>query len=528
MPCNDGLYALDLKLRRTSNPAAARARGKLGTCFVGRPAPLTAHRCLPIEVNCMLHIPVLRWGQPYKSMDVDKIVHFATGEPVVEVSQANGGLIERDMRQARRARDVLREIPISDLIRRVKQAANLYMDAELPLGDGTQTPEQFVRMQSATTGLPEHMCRANMRKNQFVLNEMDRILDALTRGLDLNILSRGHGLEARGVPLSYQAQSPVLGLVLPSNSPGVHTLWLPIIPLQIGLVLKPGPQEPWTPYRMQQAFVQAGIPKEAIAVYPGQGDVGAAVVNSSPRTLIFGSTATVEKYKGDRRVQVHGPGFSKIIFGDDQVDQWEKHLDLMVDSVLLNSGRGCINCSGIWVSRHAAEMGRALAERLGPIAPLPPDDPKAALAAFTVPGQADAISSDIDNDCRAAGVTDLTAAFGPRLVKKERCDYLRPTVVLCDSPEAAMARKEYMFPFVTVVECPQEKMLSMIGPTLVCTAITEDPKLQRSLLDAVHIDRLNIGPIPTIQLNWLQPHEGNIVDFLFRARAFQYKDMLKV
>ena len=35
------------------------------------------------------------------------------------------------------------------------------------------------------------------------------------------------------------------------------------------------------------------------------------------------------------------------------------------------------------------------------------------------------------------------------------------------------------------------------------------------------LDRLNLGPVPTIQLNWLQPHEGNIIDFLFRARAFQ-------
>jgi hypothetical protein len=43
----------------------------------------------------------------------------------------------------------------------------------------------------------------------------------------------------------------------------------------------------------------------------------------------------------------------------------------------------------------------------------------------------------------------------------------------------------------------------------------------RRLLDAVHIDRLNLGAVPTIQLNWLQPHEGNIVEFLFRARAFQ-------
>src|SRR5262249_37318840 len=100
---------------------------------------------------------------------------------------------------------------------------------------------------------------------------------------------------------------------------------------------------------------------------------------------------------------------------------------------------------------------------------------------------------------------------------------------LCDSPDVAMAKKEYMFPFVTVVQCPQERMLSAIGPTLVCSAITEDPKFQRALADAVHIDRLNIGPLPTIQLNWLQPHEGSIVSFLLRARAFHFdKDITPI
>ena len=64
-------------------------------------------------------------------------------------------------------------------------------------------------------------------------------------------------------------------------------------------------------------------------------------------------------------------------------------------------------------------------------------------------------------------------------------------------------------------------MLDAIGPTLVCTAITGRESFARQLLDAVHIDRLNIGPVPTTRLNWLQPHEGNIVEFLFRARAFQ-------
>jgi len=474
----------------------------------------------------MLHLSILRWGQPYESLEKDEVVHFATGEPIATVSRANGGLIQRDARKAKRAREVLRDVSISDLIERAAKAGDLYMHATLPMGDGTQSPDEFVRAQSATTGLPERMCRANMKKNAFVLAEMRRILESLTRGLSLDVLSSGYG-EERGVPLSYQVQSPVVGLVLPSNSPGVHTLWLPIIPLQVGLVLKPGPQEPWTPYRMTEAFYQAGVPREAISVYPGGPDVGAAVLDSLDRTMIFGGQATVDRYRGNPKVQPHGPGFSKIVIGDDQVDHWEQYLDVLVDSVFLNSGRGCINCSGIWASRHTHAIADAIAQRLAAIVPLPPDHPDASLAAFTVPGAAEAISNAIDADLKTAGVTDVTATYRtePRLVKSGRADYLLPTVLHCDSPDVAAANREYMFPFVSVVECPEAKMVEAIGPTLVCTAITCNPALRRALLDAVHVDRLNLGPVPTIQLNWLQPHEGNLIDFLFRARAFQTADL---
>jgi acyl-CoA reductase-like NAD-dependent aldehyde dehydrogenase len=470
----------------------------------------------------MLHLPVLRWGQPYTSMDVDEVVHFRTGEPIARVSRANGGMIQRDMRKAARAREVLREIPIDELIARAATAGELYANADLPMGDGTQTPDAFVHAQSATTGLPERLCRANMKKNMFVLTEMRRILTSLTRGLDLTVLTRGFG-EERGVPISYQVQSPVLGLVLPSNSPGVHTLWLPIIPMQIGLVLKPGPQEPWTPFRMAEAFFQAGIPREAISIYPGEAEVGAAVLASCDRSLVFGGVPTVDRYRGNPKVQAHGPGFSKILLGDDVVDEWENYLDVMVDSVFANSGRGCINCSGIWASRHTREIADALAKRLASVRPLPPDHSEASLAAFTVPGVAEAISQSIDADLKAPGVVEVTAKYRDvgRVVKDGRAEYLLPTIVHCASADAAIAKKEYMFPFAAVVECAQARMIEAIGPTLVCSAITNDPDFRRQLVDAVHIDRLNLGAVPTIQLNWLQPHEGNIVDFLFRARAFQ-------
>ena len=86
-------------------------------------------------------------------MDVDEVKHFLTGEPIAKVGRANAGLIQRDMRKASAARDALRKIPVAELIARMKVAGDLYMNAELPLGDGSQTPDDFAKQQSASTGL---------------------------------------------------------------------------------------------------------------------------------------------------------------------------------------------------------------------------------------------------------------------------------------------------------------------------------------------------------------------------------------
>jgi acyl-CoA reductase-like NAD-dependent aldehyde dehydrogenase len=473
----------------------------------------------------MITLSPLRWGRPYESLDFIDVVHFDTGEPMAKIGTVGGGIVGRDMRKAQSARDALLQLSTDDLIDKCKRAAVLFESSDLPVGDSQQSVDDFVHQQSASTGLPEHMCRSNMTKNSFVLSNIDQILDCLTRGLDLSILSRGYGEEGRGVIVSFQAQTPVLGAVLPNNSPGVHTLWLPAIPLQVGLALKPGSQEPWTPYRMVSAFIEAGVPAEAFGLYPGGHDVGGAIMTKSPRSMIFGSAQTVAQHAGNPRVQAHGPGFSKILIGDDLVDDWEDFLDLMVESVLSNSGRSCINCSGIWASRHTREIAQAIADRIGPVDVLPPSDPEAQLAAFTVPAMATGTHAMVRQDLEEPGVTDMTASFGEKLIEREHCAYLRPMVVHADSPDRQVASKEYMFPFVSVVECPQHQMLQKIGPTLVGTVLTQDRRFIEQSGACTEIDRLNVGPIPTNRLNWLQPHEGNIIDFLFRSRAYQIADV---
>ena len=226
--------------------------------------------------------------------------------------------------------------------------------------------------------------------------------------------------------------------------------------------------------------------------------MGAAVLDACGRSLIFGGTPTVDRYRGNPRVQAHGPGFSKILLGDDQVDRWEQYLDMMVESVFVNSGRSCINCSGIWASRHTREIADAIAQRLAAVRPLPPDHPDAALAAFTVPGVAEAISQSIDADLQAAGCDrrrpPSTATASGWSSKAWPTICCRPSSTAI-SPEAAIAKKEFMFPFVTVVECPESKMLDAIGPDAgLQRRSPATPDFRRRLLDAVHIDRLNLGP----------------------------------
>ena len=52
----------------------------------------------------MLHIPILRKGRPYYSVDSVVTKHHRTGEPLVRISMANSGLIRRDLSLALKER----------------------------------------------------------------------------------------------------------------------------------------------------------------------------------------------------------------------------------------------------------------------------------------------------------------------------------------------------------------------------------------------------------------------------------------
>jgi len=465
----------------------------------------------------MLHIPILRQGNPYTSLDVARVPHHRTRETFVEVSQANAGLIRRDLSHQEIARASLNRFSTRDLVEICVRGADYFTNDTLPLGDASQTPEDYVAQVSATTGMPYVLARRNMMKIKSMFANMESVLNGLTRNIDWEILDRGFG-SRNGQSLSFFPRTQSLGAVLPNNSPGVHSLWIPAFALRIPLVLKPGSAEPWTPYRIIQALIKAGAPREAFSFYPADHAGASEILRNCGRSLLFGDSSTTGVWANDPRVEIHGPGYSKVIIGDDCVEEWEKYLDVMVASIAENGGRSCVNASAIWTSKYENEIAEALAERLARIVPRAAEDEEAQIAPFVDPQVAARINAIIEQGLSEPGARDVTAAYrdGERLVKWNGCSYLLPTIIQCDV-DHPLANKEFLFPFASVVRAnPAE-----ITPSLVVTAITKDPAFIQKLVGSPQIDRLNIGPMSTMQISWDQPHEGNLFDHLYGRRAFQ-------
>jgi len=473
------------------------------------------------------HIPILRKGRVFESLDVQDLMSLGGEEPAAQLSFACSDMVKRDLISAGEARKALRGKTCAELIEITKKAGEYFLTGDLPIGmeDDLQSPEDYVLSLASTSGLPHSLIRMNMTRLASVFADVGKILRGLTRGLDLEVLDRGYG-EQGGAPVSFSAQANSLSVILPSNSPAVNALWIPAIALKVPVILKPGREEPWTPWRVIQAFIKAGCPPEAFSLYPTTHEGSNALLRRSDRVMMFGDDSTVKQYEHDPRVEVHGTGYSKILIGEDKIEDWKDYVDTIVESISANSGRSCINTSTVVVPRYADKIIREVAKKLAEIKPLAPDDCDARLSGFANPKFADWINGAIEDGFAAGGATDATEEFrqGERFQERDGMNYLLPTVVKVDSFDQELAIREFLFPFASFVECPQEEMISRIGPSLAVTAITGDQDWIQQLFDCSHIDRLNIGNIPTNRIQWDQPHEGNLFDFLYERRSFQIAD----
>lgn len=467
-------------------------------------------------------IPALCFGTEYHSLARHPVVDLGSDEELGSLGLVLESYIAKDCQREHRldaALNTLQSIPVRKRIEMSVLAADIFERETLDCGGVDQTPAQYIELLARTSGLSFELARANTTRICAALRNTESIMSGLSRGLPLDIYDAGLG-EQGGANVRINPRIKALGCCMPNNSPGVHVIWLISLPFGIPVLIRPGSSEPFTPYRLIQAHVKAGYPKEVFGYYPCDHGAANRIPLLTQGGIVFGSDDTVRRWAGFPLVQVHGSGFSKAFVGDDRVDDWESLVPELAINVAANSGRSCFAVSRINVPRHGKKIAEALAAELAKMIPRPLNDTKANLSAMAMPKAAELVNADIERGLKQGGATDVSAAHrsGERLVKFEGRTYLLPTVIHCEGNAHTLANQEYLFPFTAVVEVPTDSAFAEMGPTLSLAVYTNDGELKtRARRSAARLVSVNK---PTVALDRRQPHEEDLFTLLYERQSF--------
>ena len=413
----------------------------------------------------------------------------------------------------RRKSTALRSMPIRAVMDLFTRAADIF---ETGRPDGLDA-DTFVRNASLSSGLPLDIVR---KQTLGLLPPAFRMMERFLRVQSpdgLEVFDRYY-YDAGGIRVGLTPRGRNVGFVMPGNHPSTHLMWVCALAMKVPVVLRPSNDDLFTPYRLVTAFLEAGLPEDALAFVPGGHDLVDPIVQSCALSVLFGGQQLADRYASNRNVRIHGPGRSKIVVlaGADA----DETVRLIARLVMDDAGRGCINGSAVVVEGSAGKLATAVAAALDAVPVQSPLAAGAQLGACST-AEADAYSAMIDSRL-GSGVTEHTPGGAGRIATVYGVPMMRPTVLEVDSFEHPLFGMELPFPFVVFTSArSRQDMLRAAGNSLAVVMAGEDAAFAQELLLEPTIDKVFGSGALSTEFDSREPHEGFLLDFLFQKKAIR-------
>jgi acyl-CoA reductase-like NAD-dependent aldehyde dehydrogenase len=449
----------------------------------------------------LLRLDALSATGPYRGRTVEQ-VQDVTGRTVAELSLVPWLLAQRSIRMLRQAEPPAAPHRATQLAK----AGDLFANGVV---DGVSA-QDYQRMVATVAGIPLRTVR---EAGERIADHTGKAYDSVALARPIGAVADWRDAATRHGCGVWTRRGEVLVVHAPANTPAVHTAWLDALALGYRVAVRPSRREPFTPHRLVAALRQAGYANDQVALLPTDHPTADKLIAEADVAIAFGADEVVRKYGSGTRVLPQGPGRSKILLtaGADLA----RHLDTMVTSIAGQAGTGCVNASAVFVEGDPAPVAEALAQRLGALPSLPPDDERAALPVTQL-----AAAQQIDEflHAKAGNAKEL---LGNTIVDDlgDGSAVLRPAVFLLDRADAPQARIELGFPCVWVAPWTRADGIAPLRDTLALTAITDDSALITKLVEDPTISKVHIGAHPTTHTRPGLPHEGYLGDFLMHSKA---------
>ncbi|XHM63829.1 aldehyde dehydrogenase family protein [Streptomyces nigra] len=408
------------------------------------------------------------------------------GVPVARVGVSPPLLLQLALRRLRGA-----AVP-ADVFR---QAGELFAEAE-PAGESA---DEYSRRVTASTGLPYRVVRDGLRSVRDGLAALEE--------------SNARQLPAPADRVRWVPRGRTLGIVTPSNHVDPHLTWARALSLGLGVIVRPGTRDPFTPLRLAAALLAAGLPPHCLAVLPGAHELGERLLTATELGIVYGGPTAVNRWADDPRVLTRGPGRSAVLLDRPMSPDV---LDALARSVAADAGVRCTNTSVIRTSGDPSEVADALAARLDTARSLPADHPDAVLPTVSAE-QATHLRRTVE-DLERAGLRRHSADAGP-VPLPDGSYAARPVVLSTSDPRHPALGTELPFPFAVVTSWSAADGLEPFGPTLALSVLSDDPGLPSAALAEPRIRRVVVGGADPWTTGPELPHDGSLTGFLLEPKV---------
>ncbi len=448
-------------------------------------------------------IPINRGGTDHYTKEYYSVKDYRNKE-ITRVCKAPAPMIYDALSKTRKSGFYnLWEQSIEDLTKNVAEAARLFK-SEVEYGKDVIDYETHLEWVTRCTGLPRKYVKSTMENLYLALKNIDKIIRRLVP-FDLSIFDV---LVSENI--AFTPKGRVLTAILPSNLPSPNFFWVLAQSIKYPVILRPSTNEPFTSYRLSKSLYYANLPDHSNYYLPCGRDIVPDLLSISDRGILFGSKETVEKYSNYENIKVYGPGNSKILVDTDYYGV-DDVIESIKKSMLDKGGRSCLNASQLFVTGNAAEKTlKDIFDALNDELPTEFEDPldeNAEIPAFP----------DKESAKKIAQILKLNGIKTDILVEIEGITFLKPTLVLCYEYQESLF-VEMPFQYLAMTTIPKDKAENFLENSLVVSVFTEDSDLVKRLILNPTIKNISIKK-PTTDFELSEPHEGNIVNFLYDFKS---------
>lgn len=460
-----------------------------------------------------------KYSDPYRKKPVESY----RGKKIAEIERYPTVKINSVLEKNRESMKKLRDINIDRIIELMNDAGDIFKEQQL--GSEETGFSEYAKKVSRSTGLPISNVKRSADIIEDSFNQIQSSIKAQLPTGDIKSLDKGYYTNPVNQETGFVRKGDNLGILAPGNHPSVISLALISYASKYPVTISPSDKEPFTPTRVVDALYQAGAPEDTVYMIPGDREVGSKVVEDSDRAIGFGGDKLKNKYSDKNRIKIHGPGNSKI-FVDKGFEDEEAIYRMMEEAMMRDGGRGCINMSHIVTTGDAEKIAEKMASKVTGNEILEPTNEDAVIPASPNPERADKINKLIQRELNGSKSEDISRRLDKeeRLTQKNGATFLRPTVLLLkedsDSKESRLF-KEYPFQYCTVTEVSEKEVEDKLSNTLTLSMFTNDESKVESALRDPSIEKVYASQDTTCDIDLREPHEGYLLDFLFKKKAFR-------